>query len=466
MTQPDPLAPFIAEAQALLAEFLCFPSIAAQPHHRPDILAAANWLEAELKKTGFSVQQIHIEGAPPYLFAEQRAATTQSVSLSGERDGHPLTLLLYNHYDVQPEDPLDLWESEPFEPTIREDKLYARGVSDNKAGIIARLAAFRALRSLHGGLPIHVKWIIEGEEEIGSPHFGEMAQKYGQLLQADGGLWEEAGFTEDGRPDICLGFKGLLYVQLETEALSRDAHSGAAATLPSAAWRLLQAIASIKDRNGRVLIPGFYDSLRQPTEVEVEAMHNQPDQDELFMQMYGIESFLNGARGYELRRQAAFDPTANIAGFLTGYTGEGVKTVLPAKAMAKMDFRLAPYQTPDEIFSKLRAHLDEQGFSDVKLVRLGGSAPVVTPIELPLVQKVIAIAEAFAGKPAAITTIVGGTLPLLEAMEKVVGVPGFSAPSNAGYYASGAHAPNEHIRLKDFDLAVRFNAFLFEKLGQ
>jgi acetylornithine deacetylase/succinyl-diaminopimelate desuccinylase-like protein len=170
--------------------------------------------------------------------------------------------------------------------------------------------------------------------------------------------------------------------------------------------------------------------------------------------------------GMELRERRAFEPTSNIAGLLSGYTGEGVKTVLPARAMAKMDFRLVPNQDPDAILAKLRAHLKSEGFDDVQVTKLGGAEPVVTPMEHPFVQRILQISENFAGKPPSVTPIVGGTLPLLGALRRYVGVPGLMGPGNAAYWASGAHAPNEHVRLSDIDRAVRFNCYMFDALGQ
>jgi acetylornithine deacetylase/succinyl-diaminopimelate desuccinylase-like protein len=349
---------------------------------------------------------------------------------------------------------------------VREGKLYARGVSDNKGEIASRLAAVRALRAAAGELPVTIRWIIEGEEEIGSPHFGAMAAEYSELLKADACLWEGMGFDHEDRPSIALGTKGLLYVQYEVQKTGRDAHSGGASFLPSAAWRLVQALSSLKDDTGKILIPGFYDPALQPTEAQKEALRNLPDGTEIARQAFEVDQFIDNLTGYALRERSSFAPTANIAGLLSGYTGEGVKTVLPAKAMAKMDFRLVPEQNPEVVFEALRAYLDEQGFNDIKLIKLGSAAPVVTPIEHPFVRKIIKIAEAFAGKPASITPIMGGTLPLLEPLLKHVGVPGLSAPGNAGYWESGAHAPNEHIRLVDLERGVRFNVYMFQELGQ
>ncbi len=370
-------------------------------------------------------------------------------------------MLLYNHYDVQPAEPLDLWNSPPFEPTIRDGKLYARGTSDNKGEIAARLAAIRALRAQYGQLPITLRWIIEGEEEIGSPHFAAIAERYADLLQADGCLWEGSNFDDDGRPELNLGTKGLLYVQLDSRKLSSDAHSGRAAILPSAAWRLVQALAALRDPQGKVLIPGFYDHVRPPTEVELNALREKTSSEEKLRTIYQIEQFEDNLTGLELRTKASFGPTCNLAGIYSGYAGEGVKTVLPAQASAKIDFRLVPDQDPEVIVSALKSHLEAQGYSDIHITVLGSAGPVVTPLDNLFVQKIKRVAEAFAQKSASITPIVQGTLPLLPALQRYVGLPGLCAPGNVSYWGSGAHAPNEHVRLSDIERAVRYNCYMF-----
>jgi acetylornithine deacetylase/succinyl-diaminopimelate desuccinylase-like protein len=437
------------EGQSLV-ELLCRqPSIAAQ---NLGLEEAADLVQSLLDGAGFATQQLRVEGAPPAVYGEQRGRS-------------PFSLLLYNHYDVQPADPLELWESPPFEPTVRDGKLFARGVSDNKGEIAARLAAVRALRAIEGELPITIRWIIEGEEEVGSPHFAALAERYADLMHADGCLWEGAGFDVADRPDITLGTKGMLYVQLEVQGAGKDAHSGAAPILPSAAWRLVQALASLRTPGGKVRIAGFYDAVQPPTPAELEAMAQQTDMEEEWRKAYQISEFADGLTGLPLRERLAFSPTCNIAGLVSGYTEEGVKTVLPARAMAKIDFRLVPDQDPDAILAKLQAHLQAAGYGDVEVTRLGSAEPVVTPIGHPFVQRVMAIAEAFAGKPPTISPIIGGTLPLLGALRRFVGVPGLSAPGNPSYWASGAHAPNEHIRLSDLTRAVHFNCYLLDALA-
>jgi len=441
----------IQKFRELIADYCRFESVAAQNRMMPE---TTDWVEALLKETGFETRQLEVEGAPNYVYG----------TVKGKSD---FTLLLYNHYDVQPEAPVELWNSPPFEVTEVDGKLVARGISDDKSELISRICATQAILAADGELPISIKWIIEGEEEIGSPHFEALTRQHGDLLKADGSLWEGDGFNEKGQAKINMGFRGMLYVEYSVDVMKQDAHSGNAHKLPSGAWRLVKALSNLKDKNGRVLIPGFYDDVRAPIEAEKQAMRDKadPEMEKRLKAMYGIDSFLHDRSGYELEA-AVFEPTANIAGFLSGYTEAGIKTVLPAKAMAKMDFRLVPNQDPNDILEKLRAHLKAQGFEDVQVKKLGEADPVVTPIDGDFVQRIKEICVEFTSQEPQITALVGGTLPLLGSMKKNVGVLGVSTSGNPIYYGSGAHAPNEHIRLSDIPRAIEFNAFLFTRLGE
>ena len=442
MTQP---AETLANAAQALLERLCRqPSIAAQ---HVGIGAMADLVEGELRATGFATERFTIPDAPPIVFG----------FLPGSG---PYTLLLYDHYDVQPPEPLELWESPAFEPTVRDGKLFARGTSDDKGEIAARLTAIRSLVAEHGALPVTLKYLIEGEEEVGSPHFEQIIRPHAARLKADGCLWEGAGFEPNGRPHLGLGSKGLLYVQLDVDGAGKDAHSGNAPILPSAAWRLVQALTSLKGPDGVVRIPGFYDAVLSPTEAQLHALADQPDTDAEMKASFQVEHFVDGLSGFELRRRQAFSPTCNIAGLASGYGGLGSKTVLPAHAMAKIDFRLVPDQHTDDILAKFQAHLHSQGYDDVHVTVFASAEPVVTPIEDPFAQRVAAIAQSFAGQPPSITPIGGGTLPLLGALKRHVGVPGLSAPGDPVYWGNGAHSPNEHIRLADLARAVAFNRHL------
>lgn len=441
------------EEEALrLLELLCRePSVSAEGRA---LETTAALVEELLAGSGFATKQLRVDGGPPAVYGEHRG-----------RSGY--TLLLYNHYDVQPADPVDLWDTPPFEPTVRDGKLFARGAADNKGELAVRLAVMRSLLEADGELPITVRWIVEGEEEVLSPHFDEIVRQHVDALRADACLWEgSSARLNDGRPSVTAGFKGALSVRFDIKLLETDTHSGAAPAVPSAAWRLVQALASLRERDGTVRIDGFYDRVLEPTEAELRAIEEQSDvTEEEFRELLGLDQFLDGLTGPALRERNAFAPTANIAGIRTGYGGPGVKTVLPAEAGALMDFRLVPDQDPEEILGLLRAHLDKEGFGDVEVTLFGYAPPAGTPVEHPFVQRVAEVAGEVAGAPASITPRVGGTLPIVHSLHQHLGVPGVAAPDNPVYFGARAHAPNEHIRLEDVAPAIRFTGALLKSLA-
>jgi acetylornithine deacetylase/succinyl-diaminopimelate desuccinylase-like protein len=442
----------IEEDALRILELLCRqPSVSAEGRALEE---TAVLVEELLAGAGFETRQLRVDGAPPAVYGEQ----------PGRR---PFTLLLYNHYDVQPVDPLELWETPPFEPSIRDGKLFARGTADNKGELAVRLAVVRALREQSGELPVGIRWIVEGEEEMASPHFDEIVRQNVDLLRADACLWEGApARLNDGRPSVGLGFKGSLALRLDLRLLNTDMHSGGAAVVPSAAWRLVEALATLRDSDGAVLIDGFYDPVVPPTDAELAAIAAQSDSTEQDLrELLGIDRFIEGVTGAALRERAAFAPTCNIAGIQTGYSGPGFKTVLPAQASAWLDLRLVPKQRPSDILALLREHLDRKGFADVELTVLGEAEAAGTPIEHPFVQRVLDVAEEVTGLQPSITVRAGGSLPIIDVLHRHVGVPGVAAPDNPFSLGSNAHAPNEHIRLEDAGHAVRFTHALLERLG-
>jgi len=439
------------DALEILDQLCRLPSVSAEGRELPE---TANEVEKLLAAAGFETRQLEVDGGPPAVWAEQRG-------------GSEFTLLLYNHYDVQPVDPLELWDSPPFEPTVRDGKLYARGSADNKAELAVRLAVVRALLDEDGRLPITIRWIVEGEEEVGSPHFEQIVRANVDLLRADACLWEGgSALLPDGRPEVGLGFKGALFVKLAVRLLATDAHSSIAVVAPSAAWRLVEALASLRTADGRARIGGFYDAVREPTEAERRAVAEQSGSDEEELrEVLGIDSFLDGLTGTALRERASFAPTCNIAGLTSGYAGPGVKTVLPAEAHALMDFRLVPDQTPEEVFELLQAHLRREGFDDVEVTVLDSAHVGATPFDHPFVRRVVRVAEAIAGAPASICPLAPPTLPIIDPLQRHAGVPGVAAPDNPVYAGCRAHAPNEHVRLEDVGPAVRFTYALLRDLA-
>jgi acetylornithine deacetylase/succinyl-diaminopimelate desuccinylase-like protein len=438
------------EALDLTRELCRKPSVSAE---ELALSETADLVETLLTGAGFETKQLEVDGGPPAVYGE----------LAGYGD---TSLLLYNHYDVQPVDPIELWDSPPFEPTLRDDRLYARGAADNKAEIGVRLATIRALREAREGLPLTIRWIVEGEEEVASPHFDAIVEQNADLLRADGCLWEGSGLALDGRPEIALGVKGNLAIRLDVQALSSDAHSGNAAVLPSAPWRLHAALESIRAHDGTVRVQGFHDAVREPSKRARQAVAEQsPSIEDELREFFGVEEFIDGLTGEALRERLTFSPTCNICGIHTGYGGPGVKTVLPAHATAWMDFRLVPDQRPDEIFDLLRAHLDDEGFSDVALTFLAAAEPAATPPEDAFASRVIAVAERVSGKSPSIFPIAPASLPIVTSLQQHVGLPGLSAPDNPVYGGSAAHAPNEHVRVEDFAPAIEFTIALLDELG-
>ena len=371
--------------------------------------------------------------------------------------GHPIvaaeigegarTLLCYNHYDVQPAEPLDAWSSPPFEPQQRDGALFGRGIIDDKGEIVARLAALDALLERNGGrLPLKLKFLIEGEEEIGSPNLEPVLRRERERFAADACLWEAGTVDDLDRPLIWLGVRGLVYVTLGVRTLAHDAHSGWAHALPNAAWRLLRALETLKGTDERIRIAGFYDDVRDPTPAQEELLRAMPDEDEDYRREYAIESLVAGRGGYELRR-AVFEPTCNICGLWSGSTGAGSKTITPATAFAKIDFRLVPDQDPDDILTKLRRHLDAHGFDDVEIAAEKAGRAACTDPSHPFVALAVAAAEFAHAKPAVVSPMVGGTGPAALVAD-VLGVPFVSL--GCSYPGGRKHAPNENIRLRDF----------------
>ncbi|HLY95452.1 MAG TPA: M20/M25/M40 family metallo-hydrolase [Gaiellaceae bacterium] len=441
----------IEEDAVRILDLLCRqPSVSAEGRALDE---TAELVEELLAGAGFETKQLRADDGAAAVYGDQPGASEY-------------TLLLYNHYDVQPVDPIELWDSPPFEPTQRDGKLYARGTCDNKGELAVRLAVIRALRE-NGGLPIRVRWIVEGEEEIGSTNFDEIVRRNTEILRADGSLWEGGSARlSDGRPELGLGFKGALGIRLDVKLLATDAHSSLAVVAPSAAWRLVEALSSIRGPDGRCRIPGFYEAARAPTDAEKRALAEASSAEEgELRELLGLDEFVDGLTGPALWERAAYTPTSNIAGIATGYSGPGIKTVLPKEASAWMDFRLVPGQHPDEILTALRAHLGREGFGDVEVTPLVSALPATTPIEHPFVQRVVRVAEAVTGARASIFPLGPATLPIIASLQRHLGVPGLSAPDNPTYSGSGAHAPNEHIRLEDVGPAVRFTYALLQDLA-
>jgi acetylornithine deacetylase/succinyl-diaminopimelate desuccinylase-like protein len=413
---------------AELARLCAQPSVGAQ---NLGMRECADLVAGMLRARDFEVRVMDTDGAP-VVFGERKGRSNK-------------TLLFYNHYDVQPPEPLELWDSPPFEPTLRDGKLYARGVSDDKGHIVSRLHALDSLLAA-GELPCNIKFIIEGEEETSSVHLHEFIEENQDLLKADACIWEFGGVDHRDRPMQHLGMRGICYVELSVETARIDAHSGLGGSIFSnAAWRLVWALNTLKTPDEHIRLPGHYDEVVPPSQRDLELMTALPEVADEYKQRYGVDHFLKGLDGgVELRVAEVFEPTCTICGLTSGYQGPGSKTVLPARASAKVDFRLVPDQHPEQVLLRLRKHLDAEGFSDVEITYLGGEPPARTDPDDPFVQLVAQTAEPIYGYPQQLVPMIGGSgpnYPFIHILKLPV------ATAGVGYPGAQAHAPNENMRI-------------------
>jgi acetylornithine deacetylase/succinyl-diaminopimelate desuccinylase-like protein len=388
------------------------------------------------------------QGAAPIVIAEFPGASDR-------------TLLFYNHYDVQPPDPVREWTSPPFDAAIRLGHLYGRGAADNKGDLVSRLAAVKSLQR-HGGLPCRVRFVVEGEEEIGSIHFGHYVRAHSSTMRADACIWEFGQRDLKERFQMVLGVKGICYLDLELHATERDLHSSLGAIVDGAGNKMAWALASLKDpRTGRILVDGFYDKVQAPTEADVDATRHLPLDEGDLKQRMGITEFIGGVTGLDAHLQLMFQPTCTVCGIESGYTGQGSKTVLPRTARAKVDFRLVPDQDPDEIADLVRAHFARMGLR-VSVTLLGGERAYRTSMTDPFVRLVSDVARETTNREVTVHPTSAGTGPMYD-LGHALGIPIVSI--GGGYWGSGSHAPNENIRLADFEETVFVMARLIERFA-
>jgi len=412
-----------------LTKLVTQPSVGAQ---NLGMLECAELTAELLKKRGFETRLLETGGAP-VVFSERKGSNNK-------------TLLFYCHYDVQPAEPFELWDSPPFEPSLRDGKLYGRGVGDDKGHITSRLFAIDALLDQYGDLPCNIKFIIEGEEETGSVHLPDFIRNNKDLLAADACIWEFGGVDHEETPLEYLGLRGICYVELSVTTAQLDVHSGLGGSIfPNAAWRLVWALNSLKDKDEHILIPGHYDNVVPPTERDKQLMELLPETSIEYKNRYGVDHFINGLTdGVDLRIAEVFQPTCTICGITSGYQGPGSKTVLPAKASAKVDFRLVPNQTIDQVLTQLRAHLDNKGFQDIEINFLGGGPAARTDPDDPFIKLVLDTARQVYGVDMKIIPLSGGSGPNYPFVHDL-GLP--VATAGMGYPDSRSHAPNENIRI-------------------
>lgn len=427
------------------------PSIAAQ---NIGLRETASLVRARLERVGASVELIDMGGDAPIVLAE--------LADSGLPANAP-TLMIYNHYDVQPPDPLDLWTSPPFEPTIRDGKLYARGVADNKGNLLARIQAVEAWQATRGPLPIRLRWVIEGEEEISSVHLEAFAEQYAdRLRQADGCLWESGERDPKDRPVMRFGLKGICYVELRARGAVRDIHSSDATLVVNPAWRLVWALSTLKNEQDTITIDGFHEHVMLPPPETEALLDDIPFEEEAIKRNYGIERFINHVTGRDALYKRLFTPTCTICGFQSGYTGVGSKTVLPSTAMVKLDFRLVPNLLPETVIRLLRAHLDRRGFHDIEIVPLGGSPSSRSSPNSRVGLAARRAVEIVYGQKPVLLPNTPGSGPMYHLSDRL-GVPVVS--SGCGYAYMNLHSPDENIRISDYFLHLKFMGELIQQFA-
>lgn len=427
------------------AKHLCsIPTVAAKGE---GIEETAELVQQMLEDAGISSQLHKTSGAP---------VVTGHLDVGAKR-----TLLFYDHYDVQPAEPFDLWISPPFEPEIRDGRIYARGIADNKGDTVSRIWTIRAFKEAGIELPVNIKFVIEGEEEISSPNLPDFTKKNSEFLKADAGIWEFGSAGFDGTQEAWLGLKGILYVQLEVERLTHDAHSSNSAILPSAPFRLVWALNALKDENERILIEGFYDDVVPMTANEREFIAKVDLEEEARRKFYGIDQFVNNYEGDALREAYYYQPHLSIDGLTSGYQEKGSMTVLPAKASAKIDFRLVENQQPSDLVKKLRQHLDRHGFTDVKIAWYEGYAAAKTPVDHPFVSIVDKANQAVFGHPIRIHPTCPGSGPLYLFKDYV---PMISI--GIGDHDSRAHSPNESVPVDNYIKSMKRIAVIINEMAK
>jgi acetylornithine deacetylase/succinyl-diaminopimelate desuccinylase-like protein len=433
---------FVAELQELVRQ----PSISAQNIGMEE---CAQLLTKILEKRGFQVRLLEAGGHP---------------SVYGERKGSSgKVLLFYSHYDVQPPDPIEAWKSPPFAAEIREGKIYGRGVSDHKGTIMARMHAIDAIVSIGGKIPSTLKFILDGEEESGSPSLKAIVLQNRELLKADAAFYAGGGKDEKDRPTVRCGHKGMCYVELTSKAANQDLHSRWAAIVPNPAWRLIQGLRTLKNERDEILIPGFYEEVNPVTADDEAAMRTIPFEVDTIKKNFGLKSLLKDVSGMDALRNFLFSPTCNIAGFTSGYSGKGQKTLLPHTASAKIDMRLVPSQRPLDIFEKLKRYLKESGYGDIQVDLISTLEPARTPVSDPIVRQVVDSTRRVYGQDPVVSPIWAGSSPrYLFSKKEYLGIPMVTdtGVSNAD---SRHHSPNENIRIADYLQGIELMADILQR---
>ncbi len=435
-----------------LRDFLAIPSISALPDRAADVVRCAEWAADEMRRIGLESVEVIATPGHPVVYGEWCHAA-----------GAP-TILFYGHYDVQPVDPVDLWESPPFEPTVREGELYARGAADDKGQVFMHFKAIEAHLKTAGRLPVNIKVVIEGEEEIGSVNLDRFVRDHRSRLAADVIVISDSAMFDRGVPSICYALRGLVYYQIDLRGTTSDLHSGLfGGAVANPAMVLAQILAQMKDRGGRIRIPGFYDRVRPLSDEERTAWAGLPFNEKKYRQDLGAPR-LAGESGYSVLERVWARPTFEVNGLLSGFTGDGSKTVIPALAMAKVSMRLVPDQDPGEIAQQFETYIRKVAPKTVTLTltRMHGGKPWITSYDNPFVRAAArAIERGFGTAP--VFCREGGSIPVVSTFYEELGVP--AVLFGVGLPDENAHAPNERLDLGNFHNGIVSAAVLYEEIA-
>jgi acetylornithine deacetylase/succinyl-diaminopimelate desuccinylase-like protein len=436
-----------------LSKFLAIPSVSALPAHADDVRRCAQWVADEMTRVGLENVRLAETPGNPIVYGDWLHAP-----------GKP-TILFYGHYDVQPVDPLDLWKSPPFEATVRDGELYARGAADDKGQVFMHLKAIEAHLKQGSGLPVNLKLVIEGEEEVGSLNLDNFVRDHKSDLAADVVVISDSAMFDRGVPSICYALRGLVYFQIDLRGTKSDLHSGIfGGAVANPAIVLAQVLAQMKDRGGRIKIPGFYDDVRALSDEERAAWKQLPFNEKQYRKDLGAPK-LAGESGYSTLERVWARPTFEVNGLLSGFTGEGAKTVIPAVAMAKVSMRLVPDQDPQKISSLFEQYIRKITPKTVELTvtRMQGGKPWLTEYDNRFVQAAgRAIEQGFGKSP--VFCREGGSIPVVSTFQEELGVP--AVLFGVGLPDENAHAPNERLDLANFHGGIVSSAILYDEIGR
>lgn len=438
------MADLVSELQTLIQQ----PSVSAK---NEGIEECAQLVKKMLKKSGIKSEILKMKNVAPIVYGEIKSKKNPNK-----------TLMFYNHYDVQPADPFDLWDDPPFSGKIKGNKIFGRGSSDDKGELITRIKAVEACLKTTGDVPCNIKFVIEGEEETGSAHIDQYLKKYQKKFSCDGVIWEFGYVDSKNRPIIGLGMKGLLYVELSVMESIRDAHSSLAVLIKNPAWRLIEAIQTLRDSDGKILIKDWYKETTPLSKNDLEIISKEPFDEQSFKKEFGVKSFVGNLHGLNAKKALVGGATCNIAGFVSGYIGDGAKTVLPGNALVKIDFRLVPKMDPKKQALRLKKHLKSKGFGDISVKIYHGEAAARTNPSDPFVTKVKEAADQSFGQ-SILNVSNAGTGPM-HSFVNVLHAPCISIGGT--YMFSPIHSPNEFARIDLLKKTTKCICLIMEKFGK